>query len=163
MKRVVIVRHAKTVPYGYDNDFTRDLTGKGESDALKISRSMKIKNMIPDLIISSPAKRAMHTALIFCSQLGYDETKIIREQNLYSEMTAQNFVELLQNLPETAQTVFVFGHNPTAYYLVYSLVKDFNSDMPTCSTVVIDFQINTWKEVCIQGGQTVIQLTPRTI
>ena len=41
MKRVVIVRHAKSEPYGYDNDFYRDLTDRGESDAEKISEKLK--------------------------------------------------------------------------------------------------------------------------
>ena len=37
MKRVVIVRHAKSVPYGYEDDFNRYLTERGEKDAAKIS------------------------------------------------------------------------------------------------------------------------------
>lgn len=163
MKRVIIVRHAKSVPYGYDNDFNRDLTDRGETDAEKISERLKSLGVSPDLVIASPATRTMHTASIFCQNLEYDPTKIRQEEVLYEGMTTQSFIELLQNLPETVQTVFVFGHNPTVYYLAYNLVKYFNSDMPTCSTVAIDFQVEKWQDVSARGGTMAFQLMPKTI
>lgn len=163
MKRVVIIRHAKSVQYGYDNDFYRDLTERGESDAEKISEKIKYLGINPELVISSPATRAMHTATIFCRTLTYDKAKIRKEEVLYHGLTTQSFVEMLHELPETVQTVFVFGHNPTVYYLAYNLVKYFNSDMPTCSAVILDFPVEQWTEVSARGGLVAMQLTPKTV
>ena len=163
MKRVIIVRHAKSVPYGYDNDFYRDLTDRGESDAEKISERLKSLGVTPDMVIASPATRALHTATIFCKTLGYAIPQIRKDEILYSGLTTQGFIDILQELTESVQTVFVFGHNPTVYYLVYNLVKYFNSDMPTCSTVVLDFPVEKWSEVSARGGQLVFQLTPKTV
>jgi len=163
MKRVIIVRHAKSVPYGYDDDFHRDLTERGVNDALTISQKLKDQVVFPDLVIASPAIRTMHTASVFCQNLDCDPTKIRQVDDLYEGMTTQSFIELLQTLPETVQTVFVFGHNPTVYYLAYNLVKYFNSDMPTCSTVAIDFQVEKWTEVSARVGQLAFQLTPKSI
>lgn len=163
MKRVIIVRHAKSVPYGYDNDFNRDLTDRGETDADKISERLKSLGVSPDLVIASPATRAMHTASIFCQNLGCDRAKIRQEEVFYEGLTTQSFIDMLQALPETVQTVFVFGHNPTVYYLAYNLVKYFNSDMPTCSTVAIDFPIEKWKDISARGGQVAFQITPKSI
>lgn len=163
MKRVVIVRHAKSDPYGYDNDFYRDLTDRGENDAEKISEKLQGIEIKPDLVISSPATRALHTATIFCRNLGYELPKIQKEDILYSGITTQGFVEMLHELPESIETVFVFGHNPTVYYLAYNLVKYFNSDMPTCSTVVIDFQVEKWADVLARGGSVALQLTPKKL
>lgn len=70
---------------------------------------------------------------------------------------------MLQELPEAAKTVFVFGHNPTVYYLAYNLVKYFNSDMPTCSTVVLDFAIEKWDDVSARGAKLEVQITPKTL
>src|SRR5665648_913014 len=137
MKRVVIVRHAKSVPYGYDDDFNRDLMSRGVSDAEKISLRLREMDVFPDLVIASPAVRAMHTATIYCLNLGYDITSIRQENVLYDGITTQDFVDMLQQLPEDVQTVFVFGHNPVVYYLVYNLVKYFKNDMPTCSTCLL--------------------------
>jgi phosphohistidine phosphatase len=163
MKRVIIVRHAKSVPYGYDDDFNRDLTARGIADAEKISSHLAISGISPDLVISSPAIRALHTASIFCENLGYDLNRIKKEETFYGSLTTQDFVEILQKLPEKVNTVFVFGHNPTVYYLVYNLVKYFNGDMPTCSTVALDFEVEKWPEISARGGKLAFQLTPKTI
>jgi len=163
MKRVIIVRHAKSVPFGYDNDFYRDLTERGEDDATKISAKLRSLGVTPDLVIASPATRTMHTASIFCQNLEYDPTKISQINDFYEGVTTQNFIEMLQDLPESVQTVFVFGHNPTVYYLVYNLVKYFNSDMPTCSTVGLDFPIVKWQDVSARGAQVAFQLTPKSV
>jgi len=163
MKRVIIVRHAKSVPYGYDDDFHRDLTERGVSDALKISQELKSRIVFADLVIASPATRTMHTASVFCQNLDYDPRKISQVEDLYGGITTQSFIELLQDLPESVQTVFVFGHNPTVYYLAYNLVKYFNSDMPTCSTVALDFPVEKWQDVSARGAQVAFQLTPKSV
>ncbi len=162
MKRVIIVRHAKSVPYGYNDDFYRGLTERGITDAEKISLQLKELKILPDMVIASPAKRTMKTATIYCQNLGYDVNHIRQEAALYDGLTTQSFVDMLQQLPETVHSVFVFGHNPSVYYLVYNLVKYFNSDMPTCSTVVLDFEVENWADVSARGGKVAIQLTPKS-
>jgi len=161
MKRIVIVRHAKAVPYGYDDDFNRELRQQGKEDAKILSLALKEDRIIPDLIISSPARRAFKTATIFAETLRYPVNRIMAEDELYEGLSTQDFLEIISNLPEEAQTVFVFGHNPTVYYLVNNLVKLFNSDMPTCSTVGIDFPVDSWKDVSARGGKMAFQLMPR--
>jgi len=163
MKRVIIVRHAKSVPYGYDDDFNRDLMDRGINDADKISLRLKEMGITADLVIASPATRTMHTARIFCNNLGYDLELIRKETDFYEGMTTHDFIDLVQQFPEEVQTVFVFGHNPTVYYLVYNLVKYFNADMPTCSTVALDFDVETWKEVSARGGKLAFQLVPKSM
>jgi phosphohistidine phosphatase len=78
-------------------------------------------------------------------------------------VTTQRFVDLLRQLSEDVQTVFIFGHNPTVYYLVYNLVKHFTSDMPTCSTVALNFPIEKWSEIEARKGNVAFQLTPKTM
>ncbi len=163
MKRVIIVRHAKSVPYGYDDDFHRDLTDRGIHDAEKISSKLKEMGISPDLIIASPATRTMHTAHIFIKNMGYEFSLIRQEPALYEGLTTQSFVDLLHELPENVQTVFVFGHNPTVYYLAYNLVKYFNSDMPTCSTVALDFPVDKWTDLSARGGQLAFQYVPKSM
>jgi phosphohistidine phosphatase len=163
MKRVIIVRHAKSVHYGYDDDFSRDLTERGIADAEKISSHLAISGIMADLVIASPAKRALHTASIFCENLGYDLSGIRKEKVFYGSLSTQDFVDMLQKLDEGVSTVYVFGHNPTVYYLVYNLVKYFSGDMPTCSTVAIDFPIEKWTEISARIGKVTFQLTPKNI
>lgn len=163
MKRVIIVRHAKSVPYGYDDDFRRDLTERGINDAEKISSRLNEMGIAADLVIASPATRTMHTAGIFCQNLGYNVELIRREPNFYEGATTQDFIDVIQQFPENVQTVFIFGHNPSVYYLVYNLVKYFNADMPTCSTVGLDFQVDKWPEVVARGGKVAFQFIPKSL
>ena len=163
MKRVVIVRHAKSDPFGYDDDFNRDLTDRGISDAEKISLRLKELGVFPEMVIASPATRTMHTASIYSQNLGIPADSIHQEQVLYEGLTTHHFIELLHELPNEVQTVFVFGHNPTVHSLVYNLVNGFLSDMPTCATVVMDFEVEKWKDVSARAGQVAFQFTPKSV
>ena len=163
MKRVVIVRHAKAVPYGYDDDFNRKLRDRGKNDANRISAKLMADGIKADLIISSPAKRAFKTAKIYAENFNYPINSIQTEEDLYEDMTPQEFIELLREIPDEVQTVFVFGHNPMVYHLTNELVRLFNSDMPTCSTVGADFDVKSWKEVSSRGADLAFHIMPRQL
>lgn len=161
MKSVILVRHAKAVHYGYEDDFNRKLTDRGKADAKLLSKRLKISKAIPELMISSPAKRALKTAKIYAENLDYPKKKILIEEDFYDGLTTSDFIDLLRNLPEDAQTVYFFGHNPTIQYLANNLLRFFNSDMPTCSTIGIDFNIDSWKKVTSREGIASFHLKPR--
>ena len=161
MKRVVIVRHGKAVPYGYDDDFNRDLRPRGKSDAALVSDELMRRKIVPNIMISSPAKRAIKTARIFADHLEFDRANIREVEDIYDGLTTREFVEMIHELPADAKTVFFFGHNPGFYYFVSNLLKDFRSDMPTTSTVGIDFDVDNWNNVEARTGELAFHLVPR--
>ena len=160
MKRVIIVRHAKTISYNYDNDIERELTERGEEDAETISNELKKLNISADLIISSPAKRAKQTAVIYAKTLDYQKKNIRFEKKLYSGKSPENFLKMLQELEVEKNTVFVFGHNPSVYYYMNWLMRDFTDDVPTCSTVAIDFDVESWDNIKERSGELGLRLIP---
>jgi len=160
MKRVIIVRHAKAVPYGYDDDFTRDLTDRGVNDARNIGRELKKLGIKADTMISSPANRAIQTALIFAENLEFNKKQIVEIENIYHGLTTAEFLDLIRKLPEDGQTAFFFGHNPGFHYFANNLLEHFYDDMPTCSTVAIDFNVDSWKKVEARSGKKAFQLVP---
>lgn len=161
MKQLVIVRHAKSVPYGYDEDFHRDLRKRGESDSILVSGKLKKENYIPDLIISSPALRAKRTAKIFADTFGYAPENIQIIEDLYEGVSTQEFIKMIKELPDENNIVYVFGHNPTVFYLVNNLLEKFNDDMPTCSSVGIQFTIDLWKNVDVGKGTKAFHYIPK--
>ena len=161
MKQVVIVRHAKSVPYGYEDDFNRTLTERGEEDAAKISMVLKQRGIKVDIMVSSPAKRALKTAHIFAENLGFDKSKITEVKDMYDGMITSEFLKLIHELHESAEIVFFFGHNPDFQYFVDNLLKDLGSDMPTCSTVGIDFDVARWDDVEARKGEKAFHYIPR--
>ncbi len=161
MKRVVIVRHAKAVPYGYDDDFTRDLTDRGVNDAQEIGKELKNIAIVPDAMFSSPANRAIQTALIFAENLGFNKKNIIEIEDIYNGLTTSEFLDLIKELPQTTKTAFFFGHNPGFHYFAINLLENFYDEMPTCSTVAIDFNVDSWKKVEARSGKKAFQLIPK--
>lgn len=161
MKRVIIVRHGKSVPYGYDDDFNRDLSDRGKKDAKNISSELKNLGIKADAIISSPATRAIKTARIFAENLNFERKNIREEEDIYDGLTTSQFLELIRELPENTNTVFFFGHNPGFHYFAGNLLKDFMGDMPTCSTVGIDFNVNYWPEIEARSGKKTFHLIPK--
>ena len=137
MKRVTLVRHAKTISHGYDQDFDRTLTDRGENDAVRISHEMKMEGIVPDLIVASPAVRTTQTTRIYAKEFGYPTGNVRYEKKLYSGMQTTTFLRMLQELEDHHLTVMVVGHNPTIYYYLDLLLHEFSLDVPTCSTVVI--------------------------
>jgi phosphohistidine phosphatase len=163
MKRVIIVRHAKAVPYGYDDDFTRDLTDRGVNDAQRVGKELKKMGITPDTMISSTANRAIQTALIFAENLDFNKKRIVEIENIYHGLTTSEFLRMIKELPDNVQTAFFFGHNPGFHYFVNNLLEYFRDEMPTCSTVAIDFNVDSWKKVAARTGKKAFRLVPKEL
>lgn len=161
MKRIVIVRHGKAVPYGYEDDYNRDLRQRGVNDAGLVSQELDNKGIFPDLIVSSPALRAIKTARIFADNLNYNGDEIIQQEDIYDGLTTNEFIRLIHNISDDYKSVFFFGHNPGFFYFVSNLLDNFHGDMPTTSTVGIIFEIDSWKEVQARQGKLEFHLVPR--
>ena len=161
MKTVVLIRHAKTEEWSIEkNDFERRLKNRGETDSKLIAEILKKEAILPDHIISSPAIRAMETTQIFSEVLDFPASEIQEEQDLYDGITTQDFLDLLADLGPKKNTVFVVGHNPNLFYLAANLIHQSIHEMPTCSTVVIQFNVEQWDELAAREGDLVKQFIP---
>jgi phosphohistidine phosphatase len=163
MKRLVLVRHAKAVPWGYDDDFSRDLTDRGEQDAAKVSQLLGTLGIQPGLIISSPAVRALQTAIIFAENLEYPGKKIKRLHDLYDGMISTELVTMLQNMSDEIDTLFIFGHNPSMQFYASSLCRIFQHEIPTCASTIIDFDIEEWKMLETRTGNLYRMVVPKEL
>src|ERR1700682_5676255 len=72
MKTLFLIRHAKS---SWDDtalpDKDRPLDGAGKRDAPKMGKRLAKRDAQPDLILSSPAMRALTTAKIIAKKLDY--------------------------------------------------------------------------------------------
>ena len=161
MKRLVIVRHAKAVHYGYHDDFFRELQDRGKNDAYIISNELNTKGIIPDAIITSPAIRALTTAEIFAENLQFENDRIEKNSELYEGINTPEFIDLIKNLPDNLNSVFIFGHNPGFQFFVNTLLSDYDEDMPTCATIGINFKTDRWNDLKAHTGVMEFRLIPR--
>ena len=83
MKTIILVRHAKSSWKDLRlDDFDRPLNKRGKKNAPFMGKILKARRTIPDLILSSPAKRAGKTARAIAKAIDYPKTKIIIDRNM---------------------------------------------------------------------------------
>lgn len=162
MKQLILVRHAKTEVLRYDiSDYERKLVEKGISSAQLLANKLFLKGIIPDLIISSPARRAMETSLLFANALQYPTELIEQIDDLYDGFTTHEFLELLDRLGENNEIIMVVGHNPTIEYLAFNLTEEFYHNVPTCAVIGINFKISKWSEIEVRTGKLAFYEYPK--
>lgn len=146
MKTLYLVRHAKS---DWENtslkDIERHLNERGYSNANSMSTLFKSKLNAPDLIISSPAIRAISTALIFARNLNYNANNLSIKQELY-ESSVTEYLEVIAQIDNSFQSVMLFAHNPTISLLADELSKSLAMEMPTCAIAGIRFDTDDWKK-----------------
>ena len=137
MKQIYLIRHAKTnLATNSISDFDRTISKKGKNDLLHIGNRLKNLKVKPDLILSSPAKRAEKSAKILAQIIGYSESKIQYETSLYdSSYTAYGY--LLDSLDNAFSSIFIVAHNPTLTEVARRFSGAIMKNMPTSSVVCL--------------------------
>lgn len=146
MKKLFIIRHAKSDQSYSGNDFERPLNERGKSDAPDMAKRLKEKHPSIDALVSSPAKRAKKTAEIFAETFEKPLEEIIFISALYHADT-EIFYEMISTLPDNLQTIAIFSHNPGITYFVNSLnTKAPIDNMPTSAIFAVESDIIQWSD-----------------
>ncbi len=164
MKRLILVRHAKTEPLtDADSDFERQLKKRGQKDARLISDHLTGKRMVPGLIVSSPAIRAMQTARIMAGAFSIPEAGIVEAPFIYQGFTVDEFISRIADLAGNADTVMVVGHNPEIAHMAIQLADDNFVRFPTSATAVIAFSVSHWNEIKPKKGRAELFVYPKEL
>ena len=146
MKRLVITRHGKSSWDNYDFDYQRELTKKGEKRNILLGKYLKQKNITPDLIISSHARRALDTAKIVAKELSYNSEKIEINKEIYGAFEDE-MLNIVYAIDNKYDTVFLFGHNPTFTDLVNYFKEEHISHLRTTGSFGVEFDIDKWEDI----------------
>lgn len=152
MKTLYLVRHAKA---GWHDpamaDFDRMLTKRGHKQADEMSRRLHKQKIVPELLISSPASRAIETAELFADTLGIERDQIIQKIEIYEGQVGA-LAAIVQALPDEYGTAMLFGHNPAISAFVDWLTGKPSEDMNTCGVAKIELEVQCWKEAVAGSG-----------
>ena len=160
MKKLTIIRHAKSSWEGNHRDFDRPLSDRGINDLSNMVKEVKTFGYKPDLVLSSPANRAFTTAKSFVKALSIKEDKFLTNEDLY-DFSGQSLIATIKNVKDSVNHLMVFGHNHALTYFVNLYGNIPISNVPTCGLVTIEFDINRWKD--INKGITTKTLFPKNI
>lgn len=148
MKTLCLIRHAKS---SWDdpflNDFDRPLNERGRTDAPKMGKRLKEKDIHPDLLLSSPAERALSTCLIIAEKIGYRLSNVHTDRRLY-HANEDELLSIVHGFNDANDEVVIFGHNPALTDFVNKLNHELVTDnIPTCGIVCIKLAVESWKKV----------------
>ena len=111
-RRVTLLRHGKAeAADAYQEDYERPLTHRGSIDAERIARHLANLNLVPDLILVSPAERAWATAEVVAATCELDTKQVQCARELYLG-TPERMWRLLAHRPASLHHILICGHNP---------------------------------------------------
>lgn len=158
MKTVLILRHARAKrDEKYATDQERPLMKEGKEDAAQIGEKLRHAHLAPDVVLSSPAKRAAQTALRVYEVFGY-EGEITFTPRLYSGGVGEHLA-ILQDLSEKVETALLVGHNPILEELVAYLTGE-KISLATAEAAVVLADVERWVNLCEGSGKLKRVLSP---
>ncbi len=147
MKTLYIVRHAKS-SWDFEAllDFDRPLKDRGVNDAADMASRLNRAGHVPELIISSPATRALQTAKIFCEGLDIPESRISLSDDFY-DAGCEDLMNVISRMDDTFSSLMIFGHNPGFTELANHLGTMVIDNIPSSGIVVLKFNTGKWEEI----------------
>ncbi|WP_346984147.1 histidine phosphatase family protein [Chryseobacterium sp. POE27] len=153
MKKLILVRHAKSDWPEETDDFDRPLADKGLEEAMQMSRFMKNNNVAIDYFISSPAVRALNTCKIFNQDY---HISIVTNERLYNP-SESNFESVIYDLDDRHESVALFSHNNGISNFANSISQDI-FHFPTCGVAGFEIDCNSWSEFDGAKKETIVLL-----
>lgn len=161
MKEVLIMRHAKSAwDMPYDTDFERPLNKRGRKAAPAMGAFLAERDLLPDLIVSSPAQRARETAELFMEAADY-HGEIEFESGIYHAYAVE-LMGIVQSLPDELERVMLVGHNPGFEMLVEQLCGG-AVRMPTAAIAYIWLGVASWTGAEADVGELQWLVTPKLL
>ena len=154
MKTLYLVRHGKAINRNKPvPDFERSLRKRGIRDARRVAQYVKQHGPLPDVIVSSPAYRALETARLLAETFNYPIANITTDGAIYAfEGPDDTILPIVHALQRSRQTALLVGHDPLFSAFAHYLNHAFTDSLPTCGVVCFAFDVDSWSEVSQNRG-----------
>ena len=170
MRRLLLFRHAKAErPEIGTDDRARTLVERGCRDAGRIGAFMAAHALMPDRVLVSPAARTQESWKFLSAPLKPAPTATLTER-LY-DATPHAILAAIKEVPASAHTLMVVGHNPGLQEVALMLIASGDIDarerlhekLPTAGLVIIDFAFDAWSKLHPQSGRLERFVSPKTL
>jgi phosphohistidine phosphatase len=160
MKNLLLMRHGKSSWELNVNDEDRALLQRGISDVKLVGEALSQNGLQLDFAFSSPANRALHTAMICLRQLRFplDNFKVMPD--LY-DFSGNHVLKFVKSLPDELNTILIFGHNHAFTHIANSLGSNHIENVPTGGFVHLQFNKQSWTS--ISKGITIGTIFPKQL
>lgn len=158
---LILMRHAKTIPHSSDiNDWDRYLTEHGIYQAKNSANFLlNNSNIIPQLIICSPAKRAIQTAEIVADTLNLPNNIIIPKNSLYNN-DLNSYLDTIYQVDDDIRKLMIVGHNPSISMLAALLTNSEVNSMKTATILGLEIISKRWLNFDLKPKNTLFFFSP---
>ncbi|MEP5341112.1 MAG: histidine phosphatase family protein [Algibacter sp.] len=160
MKKLILVRHAKSSWKFNVIDHERPLNSRGLSDSSLIASHLESKKVTADLVIISDAIRTKLTSEIILSKLKINKENVFFNHDLY-DFSGSNLTQVIKDCDHKVKTLMIFGHNHAITAFVNTYGDAFIENVPTCGVVIIEFNIDSWEN--LNQGKTIETIFPKDL
>lgn len=142
MKTLLILRHAKSSwKHSGLADRDRPLSKRGKRQAPKVGQQLRKWDLIPELLLSSPARRARDTAITVAEECRYEgEIKFVAD---FYPGDPEDYIRVLSNLSDAFERVMIVGHNPGMEDLLSMLVRHWET-LSTATVAQLELPLENW-------------------
>ena len=164
-RELLILRHGKSAWDNFESDFDRTLTEQGQQSVKRVAIYLQQNDLIPDFILSSPARRAIHTASIICHSLGINAETIHTDSQVYNARV-QDLLAAIPQCPQQRHRLLLVGHNPSLEELVDYLRSDSSGqhDSHLSPATLVHLQTdNEWQQLQPSCTQLVSMTHAKTL
>ena len=162
MKTLLIMRHGKSS--GADTelrDHARPLKGRGRRNAKRMGEEILARDLVPDLIVSSTARRARSTARRAAEAAGCGD-RIVESRELYMSSAEHQLRAVARYAGDEHERVMIVGHNPTLEDMVERLSGE-DKRVTTANLACIDLDIESWRQLPAARGELRFLLRPKEL
>lgn len=156
MKTLLLLRHAKSSwKDAEQDDHDRPLNKRGKHDAPRMGQLLREEGLLPDLLVSSSARRARKTAEHVIHHSGFrGETRITGQ--LYNAGREQ-LLAAVRDLPDSAGRVLLIGHNPALEELLEALTGECRA-LTTAALAHVESDADSWQRLGEAGPARLIRV-----
>ncbi|HKX84540.1 MAG TPA: histidine phosphatase family protein, partial [Pyrinomonadaceae bacterium] len=130
-------------------DFDRPLNARGLDAAPFMGEFIAENNLIPDALLTSPARRAEQTARLV-KEAASIPVSIRFDERIY-EASPQTLNLIISELADDLNSAMLVGHNPGIEGFIRFLSGQLEP-MPTAALAIVDLDIDAWSDIGSKKG-----------
>lgn len=169
MRRLLLLRHAKSDWPAGVADHERPLATRGREAAPIIGRYMAAEHLLPDHVVVSPSRRTQETFDLVSAEWPHEAGHRI-DGRIY-EAKVDALLSVIRDTPSASRTLLVVGHNPGMADLAAHLTGQadryafarIKTKYPTCALAVLEFRLESWAAIAKATGRLERFVTPATL
>lgn len=157
MKKLLLIRHAKATHESGYIDFERPLRPSGLRDAAIMAGRLKEHNVIPQILVTSPALRTLATADVIAQHMGLAKPEEIKD--IYDAQTS-DVMDVITQLDDKHNFIGLVGHNPAIAQVLFDLSGQYK-EVPPGAVGLIEFDVDSWTAVRPNSGKLTFYDSPK--